>query len=184
MDSLELLTTRRSSRNLTAPAPDELQLDSILQAATQVPDHGDLKPWRFIVIQSEGGLQRFGNVLREQITQNQMGEDAMKKAEKLAHLAPMYIAVISSPKKGAKPKPEWEQQMSAAAAAYAIQLAANAQGFANVWLTGMWVNSPVLRKAFECAENEKMVALIAIGTDENQSHECKNTDVNEFVTHW
>ena len=59
MDTLELLTTRRSNKSLRAPAPDELQLDSILQAASQVPDHGNLTPWRFIVIQSEAGKQRF-----------------------------------------------------------------------------------------------------------------------------
>ena len=55
MDTLELLTTRRSTKSLTAPAPDELQLETMLQAASQVPDHGNLTPWRFIVINSEAG---------------------------------------------------------------------------------------------------------------------------------
>ena len=48
MDALDLLTTRRSVRELTAPAPDELELETIFQSATQVPDHGGLTPWRFV----------------------------------------------------------------------------------------------------------------------------------------
>ena len=88
MDSLELLTTRRSSKNLCAPAPDALQLESILQAASQVPDHGNLKPWRFIVIESPTGLQRFQALLRDTVTHNQMGEEALKKAERVGTLAP------------------------------------------------------------------------------------------------
>ena len=42
-------------------------------------------------------------------------------------------------------------------AAYALQLAASAQGFDNVWITGMWVNSPLLREAFECADKDKII---------------------------
>ncbi|MGN6900478.1 nitroreductase, partial [Neisseria sp. P0017.S010] len=38
MDALNLLTTRRSSKKLTAPAPNAEQLEQMLQAATQVPD--------------------------------------------------------------------------------------------------------------------------------------------------
>jgi len=51
MDALQLLITRRSSKKLAAPAPDAGQLEQILQAATQVPDHGNMRPFHFTVIQ-------------------------------------------------------------------------------------------------------------------------------------
>ena len=182
MDTLDLLTTRRSNKSLRAPAPDELQLDSILQAASQVPDHGNLTPWRFVVIQSEAGKQRFQAALRETAITLNMGEKTLEKAERVGKLAPLAIAVIASPKEG---KPEWEQQMSAACAAYAIQLASQAQGFDNVWITGLWVNSPVLQREFECREQEKIIGLIMIGTaDKPNPAEPKNTDVEAFTTHW
>ena len=182
MDSLELLTTRRSSKNLCAPAPDALQLESILQAASQVPDHGNLKPWRFIVIESPTGLQRFQALLRDTVTHNQMGEEALKKAERVGTLAPMVIAVIATNKAG---KPEWEQHMSAACAAYAIQLAAKAQGFDNVWFTGMWVHSPLLRDAFECGEKDKIIGLMMLGSsEETVPNESKNTNIDEFTAYW
>ena len=89
MDILDLLTTRRSSKNLTAPAPDELQIETMLQAATQVPDHGDLKPWRFVVIQNESGNQRFRQILRDTVTTLNMGEEAMKKSRTYRQSRPL-----------------------------------------------------------------------------------------------
>lgn len=182
MDILDLLTTRRSCYALTSPAPDELQLDTILQAATQVPDHGGLTPWRFIVIQSADGIARFQAALRDAAADLNMGEKTLAKAEKVGKFAPLVIAVIASPQKG---KPEWEQQMSAACAAYAVQLAAKAQGFDNAWITGLWCGAPVMRQAFGCTDAEKVIGLIMIGTAAGSApQEPKNTDTAEFAQFW
>lgn len=43
MDALKLLTNRRSSKKLKHPAPDAAELEQILQAATQVSDHGNMR---------------------------------------------------------------------------------------------------------------------------------------------
>lgn len=181
MDILELLTTRRSTKTLTAPAPDELQLETIIQAATQVPDHGHLTPFRFIAIQSEAGMARFRQLLKDTVTELNFGEESMKKAERVGNMAPLVLAVIASPKNG---KPEWEQTLSAGCAAYAAQLAAKAQGFDNVWISGLWVNSPLLRTAFACQEKEKIVGLIMIGTATCHTDEPKNTDSTAFTAYW
>ena len=85
MDALNLLTTRRSSKKLTTPAPNAEQLEQMLQAATQVPDHGNMRPYRFTVIQSEAGLQRFRELLSNTVTELNFGEDAMKKAERVGN---------------------------------------------------------------------------------------------------
>ena len=87
MDALNLLTTRRSSKKLTAPAPNAEQLEQMLQAATQVPDHGNMRPFRFTVIQSEAGLQRFRELLSKTVTELNFGDDAMKKAERVGNMA-------------------------------------------------------------------------------------------------
>ena len=50
MDAVTLLTTRYSSARLTEPAPSGEALAIIKQAALQVPDHGHLRPWRFVVV--------------------------------------------------------------------------------------------------------------------------------------
>lgn len=181
MDALELLTTRRSTKTLGLPAPDELQLHTILQAASQVPDHGHLTPWRFVVIQSDAGMAKFRQILIDTVTQLNMGAEALAKAERVGNMAPMVLAVIASPKAG---KPEWEQHLSAGCAAYAAQLAANAQGFDNVWISGLWVNSPLLKAEFACSEKEKIIGLMMIGTSPTPVAEPKNTDVGAFTQYW
>lgn len=181
MDTLTLLTTRRSTKNLAAPAPDELQIETILQAATQVPDHGHLTPWHFVVIQSEEGMQRFRQILKDTVTTLNFGEEAMKKAERVGNMAPVVLAVIAKQQSG---KPEWEQTLSAGCAVYAAQLAAKAQGFDSVWITGMWVNSPLLKEAFACEDKDKIIGLIMLGTATCHTDEPKNTDTAEFTTYW
>ena len=51
MQAIEALLERRSAKALTAPAPDEGALELIFASAAAAPDHGRLRPWRFIVIQ-------------------------------------------------------------------------------------------------------------------------------------
>ena len=183
MDILTLLTTRRSSKKLTAPAPDELQMDSILQAATQVPDHGNLTPWHFVVVQSEEGRQVFRQILKQ--CAEEIGGEAARKAEVVGQMAPMVIGVVSKPKLDClKPKLEWEQMLSAGCAAYAAQLAAKAQGFDNVWITGLWVNTAALREAFGCGEHDKIIGLLMIGTAQKEVDGPKNTDLSELVSRW
>lgn len=185
MDALNLLTTRRSSKKLTAPAPNAEQLEQMLQAATQVPDHGNMRPYRFTVIQSEAGLERFRGLLSKTVTELNFGDDAMKKAERVGNMAPMIIGVTFVPNREvAKPKPEWEQMLTAGCATYALQLAASAQGFDNVWITGMWVNSPLLREAFECTDKDKIIGLMMIGSPTEEGSGPKNTNLECFTTYW
>ncbi|MEE8439154.1 MAG: nitroreductase family protein, partial [Micropepsaceae bacterium] len=50
-ETMDLLLSRRSgsAKTMTGPGPDAEQLRTILTAATRVPDHGKIVPWRFIV---------------------------------------------------------------------------------------------------------------------------------------
>lgn len=181
MDSLTLLSTRRSTKNLAAPAPDELQTEAMLQAATQVPDHGLLQPWRFIVIRSGAGMHRFRTLLEDTARALNMGEQTLEKARRVGSMAPMVVGVIASPKPG---KPEWEQHLSAGCAAYAVQLSAKAQGFDSVWISGLWVNTDGLREAFACTGQEKIIALLMIGTAAQTPDRPKNTDTAAYAVYW
>jgi nitroreductase len=59
MDAITLLTARRSSHALQAPAPDGEALETILRAALRVPDFEGLRPYEFILASGEG-LDRLG----------------------------------------------------------------------------------------------------------------------------
>ena len=45
MEALTLLTQRKSNKKLTAPAPSQVQLEQMFQAALRAPDHGKLEPY-------------------------------------------------------------------------------------------------------------------------------------------
>jgi len=64
MDAIEALLTRRSPVQLKEPAPAGAALDSILRAGIHAPDHGKLRPWRFILLKGEA-RGRFGEILAE-----------------------------------------------------------------------------------------------------------------------
>ena len=64
--AMQFLLTRRSrpAKLLAAPAPGREELMRLLTAATRVPDHGKLEPWRFVVLQG-AGLSRFAQAIRD-----------------------------------------------------------------------------------------------------------------------
>ncbi len=51
MDAISALHGRISIATLGQPGPTSEQLDTMLRAAVRAPDHGVLRPWRFIVLQ-------------------------------------------------------------------------------------------------------------------------------------
>ena len=53
MTPLDFLLTRRSFPILTTPAPSKEQLNTLMQAALRAPDHGNLKPYRFLVCEGD-----------------------------------------------------------------------------------------------------------------------------------
>ena len=59
---LELVLSRRSAAALAEPGPTREQLERVLLAAGTVPDHGLLRPFRFVVVEGDGRA-RFGDAL-------------------------------------------------------------------------------------------------------------------------
>lgn len=180
MTTLDLLLTRRSEKKLIAPAPNKTQLDLMFQAALHAPDHGKLQPYRFIVMEKDG-LLKFETLLKKAVTELGLDENRLHKAEKICRQAPMIIAVVAKINKETN-VPAWEQMLCAGCAAYSVQLAANAQGFDNVWVTAPWVDGSELRRAFECDKSDKVIAFLLVGTaEEKLQRECKPVDTTGFI---
>ncbi|MDU8923977.1 NAD(P)H nitroreductase [Pasteurellaceae bacterium LIM206] len=183
MDTLTLLTSRRSNKKLVAPAPNKEQLRQIFQAALHAPDHGKLQPYRFFVIEGEG-LPKFGQLLEQANQEFQLDEKSVKKAAGLAQESPMVIAVVAKIDPHIEKVPTWEQLAAASCAVYAMQLAANAQGFDNVWLSSKWVNGSALRHALGCGEHDQIIAFLKIGTAESKNErEPKTFNPDNLVSY-
>ena len=181
MDALKLLTERYSEKKLSAPAPNKDQLAQIFQAALLEPDHGKLRPYRFVVIEEEK-MTTFGGLLKSAVHELNLGEERLKKAENLAGRAPMVIGVVAKLDPTIKKVPEWEQLLCAGCATYAIQLAANALGFKNVWVSGPWLDGSDLRQAFQCDTSDKIIGFLMIGSAEDKlEREKKTLNLDDLV---
>lgn len=165
-DALELLKTRASSRalDLTEPAPSDAQLEQMLEIAVRVPDHGQMMPWRFIVLSKENR----GAVVEKLTANFRAGnpdapeQDAEKQRLRFAG-SPVIVVAVS--RTASNPKvPEIEQLLSAGAACMNLLHAANALGFGANWLTGWAAFDKNSKEVFGLKDNEQIVGFVHIGT--------------------
>lgn len=162
MEAIDLLLNRYSASRLIQPAPSGETLHKIIQAGMRVPDHGALRPWRFIIIEN-AGLTRFSQLLVATAQQLAMGEEAVEKARLAPLRAPMIIAVVAhcTPSNNV---PYQEQRLSAGCAVMAMQMAAFALGFNGIWRSGVWTEAEQVRQAFGCRVQDTIVGFLYLGT--------------------
>jgi nitroreductase len=162
--ALQVLLARRSVSVPGAPGPSAGELDLILQAATTVPDHGALRPWRFVVIEGDG-RDRFADGLAASALEGRpdLPVELIEKVRKKAFVAPCLIAVIASPVEGGK-VPVWEQVASASCTGYAMALAAYSLGLAAMWKSTNWGDGAGLREVLAMAPSEQLLGWVNVGT--------------------
>lgn len=164
-DTLKTLLTRRSTKakDLSAPGPNAEQVHTILTAASRVPDHGRMVPFRFVVFEGEA-RKTFGRVIRNAfVTINPTAPQAVleREASRLMH-APLVIAVIAVEKDGKHPK--WEQNLTVGAVCQNMLLACEALGFGAQWLTQWFAYDDNVLTALGYAQHEHVAGFIHIGT--------------------
>jgi nitroreductase len=186
-ETIDLLLKRRSAKPamLVDPGPTSEQLTTILTAATRVPDHKKLEPWRFIVFEGEARAT-FGRVLlkaclaedKETPTAGRLEMERMRLLR-----SPTVIAVISraTPNPAA---PEWEQILSCGAACFSLCLAATALGFGTCWITEWYAYSPGVRAALKLAANERIAGFVYIGTTKERQPERERPLLAKVVSRW
>ncbi|GHG74976.1 nitroreductase [Alishewanella longhuensis] len=165
MDALTLLTTRYSSPRLTEPAPGGEALELIKRAAIQVPDHGALRPWRFVIAEGREALDRLGDIFAEAAIEEDpsISVEMQERARQLPLRAPMVITCIA--KVIEHPKvPAAEQIQSAACAVMAMQQMAFALGFGGVWRTGAYAQQDYVKQAFALQADDEIVGFLYLGT--------------------
>jgi nitroreductase len=182
-ETLALLARRRSSKvmHLAEPAPTSDEIDALITLAARVPDHGKLGPWRFVVFEGDAGA-RAGEALA-QVIANDEGVDAgrLEHTRALLQRAPACVMVVSTAA-GHKKVPEWEQQLSAGAACFALLIAAHAMGYGGCWLTEWPAYDARARAALGLAEHERIAGVIYLGTPREPAIERVRADVSTRVS--
>jgi nitroreductase len=184
IDALELLRTRRSVKpiELAGPAPSAAEVDTILTVASRVPDHGKLTPWRFIVFEGEARRaagEKIAAVFRADHP-DAKPEHIEAERTRLAR-APLVIAVVS--RAGPHVKiPEWEQVLSAGAAAMNLVHGAHALGYAANWITEWYAYDRRVLDALGLAPNEKIAGFVHIGRPAQPPTDRPRPPLAEIVT--
>ena len=184
-EATDLLLRRRSvpAFLLREPGPTQGQIETMLTAASRVPDHGKLVPWRFILIEGEA-RGRLADRLAEAALA-EPGADAQKTEEdKRRFEAPLTVIVVS--RAGPHVKiPEWEQVLSAGAVCMNLILAAHALGFAANWLTGRAAyDRNGAARVLGLADSERVAGFIHIGTPDQAAADRPRPPLGEIVTRW
>ncbi len=164
MDALQALLTRRSPAQLQDPAPDGPALQTILAAAMRAPDHGKLRPWRFLVLRGDARA-RFGALMAESLKRRDpAATPPLLEKERVKPLrAPLIVVVAAEIVEGHK-IPAVEQLLAAGAAAQNLQLAAHALGFGAVWRTGAPAYDPFVKQALGFKVSDAIVGFMYLGT--------------------
>src|SRR3954462_10000948 len=183
-EALDLLTTRRSVKplELSGPGPTAAELESMLTVASRVPDHGKLTPWRFIVFDGEARLKA-GAAIEAIFTNDNPAATADQIAFERNRLAraPLVVAVVSRAAPHVK-IPEWEQVLSAGAAAMNLVTAAHALGFAANWITEWYAYDRSVLDALGLAPNEKIAGFVHIGRVKEKPEDRPRPPLGDIVT--
>jgi nitroreductase len=183
-DTLELLKTRRSVKpeELAGPPPSAQEIDTLLTVAARVPDHGKLAPWRFIVFAGDRRLAAGDAIVAAFRTKypGATGEQIELERRRLAR-APLVIAVVSRAAPHVK-IPEWEQVLSAGAAAMNLTIAARALGYATAWITEWYAYDRAVLAGLGLAEHEKIVGFVHIGRIDHTPEDRTRPVLADIVT--
>ena len=181
--ALAFLKARRSrpAKLFSFPVPTRAMLEEILSAATRVPDHGKLEPWRLVVIEG-AAFARLADLAEARAME--LGGDAemVAKGRGQYDLGKLAVVVIASPK--ASPKiPAAEQHASAAALCFGIVNAAEAAGWGAAWLTGWPAHDATFAaRAFGCTEGETVAGIVHIATAPADAPDRPRPDLAQLVT--
>jgi nitroreductase len=183
-EAIDLLKTRRSVKpiELAGPGPTPEELSTLLTVASRVPDHGKLTPWRFIVFEGDARLNA-GETIAAIFKQNRPDatpDQVAMEAKRLAR-APLVIAVVSRAAAHVK-IPEWEQVLSAGAAATSLVFAAHAMGYAASWLTEWYAYDRRVLDALGLAANERIAGFVHIGRPAKNPEDRPRPALKDIVT--
>jgi nitroreductase len=190
-----------SPRRLDEPGPSSQQLQDILGAAAAAPDHGQLLPWRFVVVPKaqRGRLAEvFGLALvdRDPEATPEQIENACEKAHRspflmlaIVRLAGDQAQLNAVPLRSSRSHESTESEVgdeerlvSFGCAIQNILLSAHAAGFGTGLTSGQAMASPRLRTLFGLRENEKAVCCINIGTVTKHKPPRVRPDLASYVS--
>lgn len=168
------------------PAPQGDDLELVLRAALRAPDHGVLRPWRFVLVRGEA-LDLLGDVFARALSARRpdASEEDIARERAKTRRAPLLVVVVSRPRADVPNVPVVEQVLSAGAAAENVLLAAHALGYGGMWRTGGAAYHPIVHQALGLTPEESIVGFLYLGTPAGPAGpQPSEPDAAQFVSEW
>lgn len=154
-----------SPKRLLEPGPDPAQLDTLFEAAAAAPDHGEITPWRFVIVPADKRA-RLAQVFVQALADRDPAATPaqIEAAREKAHRAPLLMLAVARLGTADPDIPAVERLVSLGCAIQNMLLAAHAMGFACGLTGGQALPSPRLRELFKLADGETAVCFVNVGT--------------------
>lgn len=163
---IDYLLSRRSlpTAKMTDPGPDDSELELILRAATRVPDHGKLAPWRIQVVRGEA-QRRLGQEWAAIYKRDHPdASDELIESEAGRPARAPLLLIVSTRIENVQRIPRFEQLLSGAAVCLNAIHAANALGYFTTWITDWPAYHPAVKAGLGIHESDEIVGLIYVGS--------------------
>lgn len=170
-------------KRLVAPGPGAGELAQILGAAAHAPDHGQLLPWRFVLVPEAVRpmlAQAFAQALLER-DPSATPEQAEQAREK-AYRAPLLMLAVVNEHGGDPAVDLAERLVSAGCAVQNMLLMATAQGYGSALTSGKALKAESLRALFALAPGEQALCFISIGTVASRKAARLRPDASAYVS--
>ena len=179
MDSRQTILPKR----LIDPGPDAMQLESIFKAASSAPDHGQLCPWRFILVPLAERCclaETFADALQER--DSMASEDEMSRAREKAYRAPLLMLMVVDTQCGDQDVDLNERLISAGCALQNMLLMATALGFGSALTSGKALKSTRLHTLFQLTASELALCFLSIGSVQSRKQTSRRPEISRFVS--
>lgn len=181
----QLMQSRQTilPKRLMEPGPVGDQLQYILGAASSAPDHGQLIPWRFIVVPQAARAQLadvFGAALLERDAQ--ATPEQVAQAQEKAHRGPILLLMVVDAARGDPEIDLYERIVSAGCAVQNMLLMATALGYGSALTSGKALKSSGLRALFGLQPGDHALCFVSIGTVQSRKKARLRPTPADYVT--
>ncbi len=180
MEAIEALLTRKAAPRLVGPAPSNEQLELIYKAALRAPDHGMLRPWRYLTVEGDA-RHKLGELFVEAM--QPPNEVLTQKLLNAPLRAPMIIIAVATIVDHPK-IPKVEQIGSVAAAIQNMSVAIHALGFASIWRTGAVAFANKVKLALGLEKTDEIVGILYLGTATVEDRQVPEIKVDDYFEAW
>ncbi len=181
---LDLLALRYSvgPKYLAPPGPSAEQWARAADLSLRAPDHGGLRPFRFVVVGDSQRVALAGLFARGAEQRGQTAEE-VERARARAFNGPGLVALVARVRDDVPDVPPHEQWLCVGAALMNFMNALHLMGFGAKALSGASVSDPAVHAAF-CGPGERLANWVIAGRPVRAAHPKAGAEASAVISGW